>query len=99
MNPLIFFGSHHQIQKTIEELNELGSALSRYLNCNLRPELYESSTKEKYESDVISELADCKAMLAQMTELFGTDRINAEIERKEKRTNRTIELLLNGMVE
>jgi len=54
------YGVKNQILKTIEELGELSSALSRYL-------LYKDET---YEYDVIDEIADCQILLDQLRTVF-----------------------------
>ena len=54
------WGVKNQILKTIEELGELSSALSRYL-------LYKDET---YEYDVVDEIADCQILLDQLRTVF-----------------------------
>jgi len=67
------WGVKNQILKTIEELGELSSALSRYL-------LYKDET---YEYEVIDELADCQIMLDQIRTIFPemSERIYSKRER------------------
>lgn len=64
------FGSDHQIQKTIEELGELASALARYSQSGIDCGFVDAGLSEQ----CVEEIADVEIMLGQMGEHFGRDR-------------------------
>lgn len=76
---LIHFGAEHQIDKCIEELAELMTALIHWRDSKATPE------------QVIEEIADVKIMARQMQILFGEEAVTiAEAEklrRLEERIN------------
>jgi hypothetical protein len=76
---LFHFGEGHQILKAIEELGELSVELARFKRC---PDNI---------IECIDEIADCYIMLAQLREVFGTDRIDQRIVEKTERLKRMIE--------
>jgi len=77
------WGVKNQILKTIEELGELSSALSRYL-------LYKDET---YEYDIIDEIADCYILLDQLRVVFPEvgERMYSKKERLAQIVNEQIE--------
>lgn len=72
------FGEEHQINKMQEECLELALALSRR----------KCQTKKKDESEIYSELADVKIMLAQMEIIYSKEKINKMIDYKIERLKR-----------
>lgn len=74
------FGVTSQIIKTAEECGELMQALSKYHFNEIR-----------FNSDVITELADVSIMVEQLAHFFGHDAYEREIERKLMRLKRRIE--------
>lgn len=77
------WGAKNQILKTIEELGELSTALSRYL-------MYKDET---YEWDVVDEIADCCILLDQLKILFPevVERTYSKRERLAQIVNEQIE--------
>ena len=71
------FGAIHQMDKAIEEMSELTTALQHY-----------KDDRASYE-EVISEIADVSIMMYQMALLFGLDEfqdaVDEKIQRQEER--------------
>jgi len=76
---LSHYGSSRQVDKTIEELGELTTALMKFK--------HGEATME----DVITELADVFIMTYQMSVAFGFDDVVGEIEYKTARLDEQIE--------
>lgn len=75
------YGAEHQIDKAIEEMGELTTALIQYRD------------KRINKGEVLTEIADVRIMMEQLTEIFGhaeadvvykkkVDRLSATIQRK-----------------
>lgn len=67
------FGVEHQKIKAIEEMGELITALSREQDGRVTPK------------QVITEIADVAIMIRQLTEMYGRDTVENEIQRKIRR--------------
>lgn len=72
------FGNDKQTHKAREECAELIVAL------------YHAEDGKIGTGDVITEIADVAVMIEQLTQMFGRDRVEAEIARKLERLEREI---------
>lgn len=104
MNPIKYIANYYkdkQYNKTIEELSELSTSISRYIGAINSKHTVKADT-EKYRNEIIEETADVYVMLAQVKYLLGCEnQVRATIEykidrqleriRKEKQCGRTRE--------
>ena len=72
------YGKEHQKKKAIEEMAELITALSR------------EQDGRATEHDVITEIADVSIMMCQLMEIYGDEKCQQEIQRKQARLMRRI---------
>lgn len=72
------YGKEHQKKKAIEEMGELITALSR------------EQDGRATEHDVITEIADVSIMMCQLMEIYGDEKCQQEIKRKQARLIRRI---------
>ena len=72
------YGKEHQKKKAVEEMGELITALSR------------EQDGRATEHDVITEIADVSILMCQLMEIYGPERVQQEIERKQLRLMRRI---------
>ena len=72
------YGKEHQKKKAVEEMAELITALSR------------EQDGRATEHDVITEIADVSIMMCQLMEIYGPEKVQQEIERKQLRLMRRI---------
>lgn len=72
------YGAEHQKRKAIEEMGELITALSR------------EQDGRATEHDVITEIADVSIMMCQLMEIYGDEKCQQEIKRKQARLIRRI---------
>ena len=72
------YGKEHQKKKAVEEMAELITALSR------------EQDGRATEHDVITEIADVSIMMCQLMEIYGDEKCQQEIQRKQARLMRRI---------
>lgn len=85
---ILHYGKPHQITKSIEELNELSTALARYLGGN---------HSEDTLDNIAEEIADVKIMLGQLQIIFDNcERVQAYKREKRIRTIARIAREENG---
>lgn len=68
---LEYHGYERQLLKLIEESNELGASIARFLG---------EETRER--DDIVSEMADVLVLIRQMAIIFGENEIEKEVEFK-----------------
>ena len=73
------YGKEHQKKKAIEEMGELITALSR------------EQDGRATEHDVITEIADVSIMMCQLMEIYGNEKCQKEIQRKQARLMRRMD--------
>lgn len=65
------YGYEHQLLKLIEESNELGASIARFLG-------EDSGERDNF----VSEMADVLVLIRQLTIIFGDNEIEKEVEFK-----------------
>lgn len=69
------YGAAHQIDKAIEEMGELTAALIQYRDIRIN------------KGEVLTEIADVRIMIEQLTEIFGKDEAEVVYRKKRDRLN------------
>lgn len=81
LKAVALFGPEHQTMKAIEEMGELTTALVQYRDGRVTPE------------DVMTEIADVRIMMEQLSYIFDEDFIELEYRRKLDRLKNTLDNL------
>lgn len=78
----LYNSQDYNVQKAVEELNELGAELMKWLN--------KPAHREERIPDIVGELADVSIRVNILIDMFGNDSVEDRVEKKLKKLNNYI---------